>query len=385
MGRESTANILHIFLIFKALVEFFTFIPVNTVFVFIGFGCLGIFSIYWLLIYNRLILPVQNNVEVEWPPVSIIICIRNQFPVFKNNIHLFLEQNYPQFELLIVDDDSSDGLESWIREISQNEPKISYFKNQKTQAGKKQALTLGISNAQFEWLALTDADCKPEGKNWLQSMMQGITNDQKIILGYAPYQYVPGILNQFIRFECCFNALQFFAASHAGFPYMGSGRNLMYHRSIFNQQALQNERMYGDDDLLINARSNSDNTGLCLNPKSFIFTDAKSSYIDYFRQRWRHYAAALHYNLMSRVLLLFYFISFIGLYVCIFYLLIQKNYFIASSLYVCHLLVSWPVFRSKLKLFKEKNLSNFFPILQILYCLHLIFQFPFLWIKKKHW
>lgn len=79
-------------------------------------------------------------------------------------MHLFLEQKYPQFELLIVDDDSSDGLESWIREISQNEPKISYIKNQKTQAGKKQALTLGISNAQFEWLALTDADCKPEGK-----------------------------------------------------------------------------------------------------------------------------------------------------------------------------------------------------------------------------
>lgn len=108
----------------------------NTLIVFIGFGCLGIFSIYWLLIYNRLIIPVQKNAKAEWPPVSIIICIRNQFPVFKNNLHLFLEQQYPQFELLIVDDDSSDGLESWIREISQNEPKISYFKNQKTQAGK---------------------------------------------------------------------------------------------------------------------------------------------------------------------------------------------------------------------------------------------------------
>lgn len=216
-------------------------------------------------------------------------------------------------------------------------------------------------------------------------MMQCLNNNQKIILGYAPYHFTPGKLNQFIRFECCFNALQYLAASQIGFPYMGTGRNLMYHKSIFNPQALQNKQMYGDDDLLINAQSNSTNTIQCLNPESFIYTDAKSSYIDYFNQRWRHYAAALDYNLKSGILLLIYFSSFIGLYVCMFYLLYQNNYFIASSLYVCHLLVSWPIFCNKLNIFKEKNLCIYFPILQIVYCLHLILQFPFLWIKKKHW
>lgn len=353
--------------------------------VFVGFGCLGIFSIYWILIYNRLKPTIPNILFRDWPPVTLIICVRNQFSVFKERFHLFLEQDYPQFELMIVDDDSNDGLESWIRELSKDDAKISYFKNRKTQAGKKQALTLGISNAKFEWIGLTDSDCVPAGKNWLKSMIQSINNNQKIILGYAPYQFTPGILNQFIRFECCFNAIQYLSASQIGFPYMGIGRNLMYHKSIFNPQALQNKQMYGDDDLLINARSNSKNTTLCLNPDSFIYSDAKSSYIDYFKQRWRHYGAALHYNMFSSILLLIYFSSFIGLYLCLIALIYQKNYFIASSLYVCHLLVSWPVFCNKLKIIKEKNLCFYFPLLQIMYCLHLIFQIPFLWIKKKHW
>lgn len=340
---------------------------------------------YWLLIYNRLTQVHQKPIPENWPSVSIIICVRNQLSEFKHNVHLFLEQDYPHFELLIVDDDSTDGLESWIHEISKFTDKISYFKNQKTQEGKKQALTLGISNAKFDWLALTDADCKPTGPMWLKSMVACLNNNQKIILGYAPYQFTPGILNRFIRFECCFNALQYLSASQAGFPYMGSGRNLMYHKTVFNPIALQNEKIYGDDDLLINAVSDSKNTTNCLIPDSFICSEAKRTYARYFKQRWRHYAASLHYNLISSTLLLIYFSSFIGLYFCIILLIYYKNYFTASSLYVCHLLVSWPVFYTKLKIIKEKGLSGYFPILQVLYCIHLILQFPFLWIKKKHW
>lgn len=353
--------------------------------VYSAYSCLAIFSIYWLLIYNRLKNSYRQIIDPEWPPVSVIICIRNQSIVFKEAIKLFLEQDYPQYELLIVDDDSGDGLESWIYETKKIESKISYFKNNKTKAGKKQALTTGITNAKYKWLAFTDADCRPTGKYWLKSMMASRKKNDKIILGYAPYQYKQGFLNKFIRFESCFNALQYLSASQIGFPYMGSGRNLVYHKSVFNADALQNELMYGDDDLLINAQSNSKNTCNCIESESFIYSDAKSTYLGYFKQRWRHYAASLHYNISSSLLLLTYYCSFAGLYLSVLFLLYQKSFYMASSLYVCHLLVSWPVFCNKLKIFKEKELCLYFPFLQIIYFFHLLLQFPFLWIQKKQW
>src|SRR6185436_15548935 len=137
----------------------------------------------------------------------------------------------------LVDDDSDDGTEEWVTNLLQNYPKLKYYRNHKTAAGKKQALIMGISMASHSWIALSDADCRPASSSWLKTMMSYVGENTKIVLGYAPYSKQSGLLNKLIRYETSLSSHQYLSAAQLGFPYMGTGRNLVYHKSIFDTQA----------------------------------------------------------------------------------------------------------------------------------------------------
>ncbi len=339
----------------------------------------------WLLIFNKLSQrhPAVNRSDPV--PVSIIICARNARHHLERNLPKFLAQKYPEFELILVDDDSDDGTEEWIKSILVDYPRLRYYRNHKTSAGKKQALNLGISNASHSWIALSDADCKPGSPFWLKTMMSNVSESTKIVLGYAPYEKNPGLLNKLIRLETVLNAIQYLSAADLGFPYMGCGRNLVYHKSIFDTQSLQVHLAYGDDDLLINAKSTKENTVFSLHPDSFIYSNPATSYPGYFKQKWRHYAAAHEYSWGIKMYLFIYFISLVGFYGSFVALLFFKLYAIAFICLISKMVFTWPVFYKQCRVLNEKDLINYFPLLSWMYVVHLIFQIPFLWIKKKKW
>ncbi len=349
-------------------------------FLYIAILSQGILTIYWLLIYSSLkYYKTQASVSKQFP-VSIIICVRNQLNQIQSNLEFFQTQVYPEFEIILVDDDSTDGLEEWVNDQKFDINKFSYLKIEKTKDGKKQALTSGILHARYDYLALSDADCKPISNRWLQSMMEARQENHKIVLAYAPYQTSPGLLNKFIRFETAFNALQYLSFAQRNIPYMGVGRNLIYHKSLFHLDALHLNLSFGDDDLFINAVAKPDNTSICLNPDSFVMSQPKYSYAHYFKQRWRHYAASHHYKTSSKIILAVYFGSMYCFYLSLFVLLVQKDFFSFSILLCLHGFILWPVFCTKMNLLKEKGLCLIFPLLLGFYCLHLMLLFPFGWV-----
>jgi glycosyltransferase involved in cell wall biosynthesis len=86
---------------------------------------------------------------------SIIIPTYNRKDLLLNAVNSIINQNNNNWELIIVDNYSTDGTEEAIKFI--NEPKIKFYKNLKTGLVAK-SINMGIKKAQGEWIGFLDSD-----------------------------------------------------------------------------------------------------------------------------------------------------------------------------------------------------------------------------------
>lgn len=104
--------------------------------------------------------------------ISVIIPLYNKQAYIKRAINSVLNQSFNRFELIIIDDGSTD--QSSIRVKEFDDPRISYY--YKTNGGESSARNLGITNAKFNYIAFLDAD-----DEWLPIHLEMVNS---IILRY---------------------------------------------------------------------------------------------------------------------------------------------------------------------------------------------------------
>lgn len=327
----------------------------------------------------------EKPAETAWPPVSLVICSRNGLRDLKNYLHHWLQQDYPEFEIILIDDGSNDGTEAYVRNLIPLNPHLKYHYLEKIHSGKKLALLTSVRFAKYKWLALSDVDCEPAGKLYLKAMMQSLQKDTDLLIGYAPYRPKKGLLNAFIRFESCLNAIQMFGAAAFGYAYAAVGRNLVYKKELLTADALRMDLPYGDDDLLLQHYAQGISAEYCLDPNGFTYTEAETRYMDYFRRKSRHYATSRAYNNTSKIFLTLYFMSLICFYICLIILGFSAYANFALGLLFLKYSLIWPLFCILTKRFREPGLCKSFPLLELLYVCHLLLQFPYLLKKRKHW
>lgn len=291
-------------------------------------------QVYFYLRYYRKAYFKKSSVykkpENSFEPVSIIICARNEGYNLEKNLPVILEQDYPDYEVIVVNDRSEDDTEEILKRFATKYPRlhVSEVRNEPMFThGKKLALTLGIKAAENEWLLMTDADCVPAGKNWLSLMQRNFTKGKDIVLGYGGYKKRKGLLNMLIRYETAFTAMQYMGMAAAGKPYMGVGRNLAYRKSLFfsNKGFATHSNLYsGDDDLFVNETANSTNVAVEVHPESFTLSDPETSFKSWYIQKKRHLTTGPRYTFgtkfrlvlenFSRMLLLASFIVLLVIY-----------------------------------------------------------------------
>jgi poly-beta-1,6-N-acetyl-D-glucosamine synthase len=324
---------------------------------------------YWSLVFARLAFyqPPKRKLEPEesLPPVSIVICARNEAENLKKNLDRFLNQNYPSFEIVVVNDCSSDDSEQVILQIQKEYPNLRLLSVEEAHPpGKKFALTKGIEAAQHEILLLSDADCFPASPNWIRHMQAALRGKKQIALGFSPYTSSKSILNIFIRFEAIHTAIQYFSFALVHFPYMGVGRNLSYLRALYVQaggfvahQAIAS----GDDDLFINEIATGENTEVIHDPESFVFSTPKTTWEGFYYQKSRHLTTGTRYRWQHQLLLGGLSASHFGHYLGIFALLMLGGWRAALIIYLARMLVvallSWRI----LRLFQALELWKWLP------------------------
>lgn len=265
---------------------------------------------YYLWVFTQVSVrkkPKGHAVEPSTPPVSVVICARNEEDNLRNFLPKVLEQDYPDFEVVVVNDCSTDGTDMLLSTMLGEHPRLrvtSINENAKFMHNKKLALTVGIKSAKHEWLLLTDADCHPESPRWLASMAERFVRPNEIVIGYGGYTAQPGLLNKLIRFDTMFNAMAYlgFAINHH--PYMAVGRNLAYNKELFFRNrgfASHSHIASGDDDLFVRDAANGRNTAVCLAPESFTRSVPCSTYKEWIKQKTRHISTSAHYRLADKM------------------------------------------------------------------------------------
>lgn len=248
----------------------------------------------------------------ELAGVSLLLCFRNEAARLAKYVPLLLAQEYPHFELLAVDDYSTDRSAEIIAALAAKDSRLRLIRPpQPTRAGKKDALSYGISQAKYPFLLLTDADCAPSSDTWLRQMTAPLRCAQaakNLVLGYSPYRALPagGWLNDFQRFETRYTAFQYLGLARIGYPYMGVGRNMAYHRSFFEAAGGFQGHAHlpgGDDDLLVGQQAEDQSTALITQFSAWAWSEPSLHWRDYLGRKFRHISVGAHYRPVHQILL----------------------------------------------------------------------------------
>lgn len=242
------------------------------------------------------------------PAVSVIVCAHNEYTNLEDYLTILLSQDYPCFEVIVVDDGSEDETDLLLERMSRQHPNLYHTfvpKGARVLSSKKLALTIGIKAAHHENILLTDADCRPESKYWIREMAGGFANEKtEVVLGFSPYFEKKGLLNRLISYETLFYGLQYMGMARAGKPYMGVGRNLAYKRSTFFStggfKGLLSNRA-GDDDLFVNRVATKNNTAVVCNRDSLVWSIAKDNWHEWIHQKRRHLSVSPQYRANTKL------------------------------------------------------------------------------------
>lgn len=329
---------------------------------------------YYLGIFGKFAFAKAQKITPKRIPISVIVCAKNEEENVAKFIPLLAEQNYPDFEIVLIDDASSDTTLDIFEGFEKQYSNIRLVKVENNEAfwgNKKYALTLGIKAAKKEYLLFTDADCYPTSKEWITAMSSQFTMQKTIVLGYGGYEKIPNsLLNKIIRFETLLTAIQYFSWAKIGNPYMGVGRNLAYKKDeFFNVNGFINHIQVrsGDDDLFINEAATSKNTTIAYNPESFTYSKPKTTFKDWLIQKRRHIATANHYKKIDQLQLgVFYCSQLLFIILPIILLSFQFQWILVLSLLFVRYLCAWLVVGFSAGKLKEKDLKFWFPVVEIL-------------------
>ncbi|MDR3652100.1 MAG: glycosyltransferase [Paludibacter sp.] len=283
----------------------------------IAFGLLLLVFIYQLYFYFRYlngVLRLQTKINKNkisfltvQPSVSVIICAKDESDNLRKFLPFVLQQDYPDFEVIVINDGSTDDTEILLNNLCVEYPNLRTTfvpVGANNRSTKKLGLTLGIKAAKNDILLFTDADCMPEDKCWIARMVRNFTPETEFVLGYGAYFNKKGFLNQLITYDTLFIALQYMGMAAARKPYMGVGRNLAYRKQTFFDNkgfASSLHLSAGDDDLLINKASNSKNTRVEISPDSITWSEPKKTYRDWLFQKERHLSVSSYYKSSSKL------------------------------------------------------------------------------------
>ncbi len=351
------------------------------------------YQIYFYTHYIQGILRLRSAVnkgkvtfQTEQLPVSVIICAKDEVDNLRKYLPFVLQQEYPDFEVIVVNDGSTDETEDLLTDLKKT---YSNLRSTFVPVGvtnlstKKLALTLGIKAAKNDWLLFTDADCMPEDKTWISRMARNFNPGVEFVLGYGAYMKKKGFVNRLITYDTLFIALQYMGFALTGKPYMGVGRNMAYRKDVFfrNKGFASNLNLRsGDDDLMVNRAANGFNTKVEIAPDSVTWSEPNKRFRDWYFQKERHLSVASFYKAQSRFRLSLEPVTRGLFYVCFMLAMVFGSLItmiVAGVLLLARLVVQMVVINRSSKHFDGRKYIFMLPVFDIILPLITLFLLTF--------
>ena len=266
---------------------------------------------YYLYFYRKLYQHAANNDEVntttidnddkELPGISIIISAKNEAENLRKNLPFILNQQYPNFEIIVVDNASTDSTSDVLKSFRKNHPNLyttfipigSHALN-----NKKLALTLGIKAAKHEILLFTEADTKPLSNKWVYEYAKAFNKDKDIVLGCCQLEIEKGFFKKYILFDNLFSGIKYTSMVLVNKTYMGIGRNMAFKKNLFFDNkgfsSLLNMED-GEDNVFINRIATKDNATLVSSPDSMVVSNVIDDFFSWRSIKTTYLTTRKHY------------------------------------------------------------------------------------------
>lgn len=243
------------------------------------------------------------------PSVSVVMVAHNEGSYLRDNLVYLLEQDYPNYEVIVVDYLSTDDTKFVLQVCGDNYPNlktIPFKEDINFFSGKKYPLSIGIRSAANDIILLTEPDSVPKGFDWIRGMMEGYAHNADIVIGYSGLRQDKGMLNAMMQYDNLTWTSHSFGCAIMGNPYTANGRNLSYKRQFFFDRGAFTRHYAepeGADDLFVNQNANRRNTEVVLDERSFVQTNPRSSFAAWHKLRKMRYASKRFYGVKDMMML----------------------------------------------------------------------------------
>jgi cellulose synthase/poly-beta-1,6-N-acetylglucosamine synthase-like glycosyltransferase len=367
---------------------------------------LGFLTAYYALVILALIMGIRRLQHVKFtakPFVSVIVAARNEEANMHSLLDCLLRQDYPEYEIIIVNDRSTDRTPAIIEQSQQqntNIRRIDITIPSPDMPSKKHALARGIAESKGEILVFTDADCLPPS-TWLSRMIQGFEKKVGLVAGYSPYllrQESPSrepsaftsLFLKFIQYEEFKGATWSAGSIGLNRGWLCTGRSLAYRRAVYDEVGGFEDIRHsvsGDDDLFLQTvrRRTTWQIRYITSPGSYVPTWAPPTFREFVKQRIRHFSAGKYFSFpMKLFLLLFHFANLMIL------LSLMSGFVFGNSVvsflpYVIKSILDTTLFFTAAPVFGEKQFGPSFLFMEILVILYNSLIGPLGFLKRFEW
>ena len=313
--------------------------------------------------------------------VSVIIPMRNEENNIGNILNDITSQDISEknYEIIVVDDHSTDNSCEIVLELCNKNPNISLLNLPDKDFGKKKAIACGIDNAKANLIVTTDVDCRIKD-TWLSTILS-FYEIHKPKMMICPVEILPDktLFSKLQSLE--FASLTGSAAGATGInrPIMCNGANLVFEKEIFRdcKNKLPEETISGDDVFLMLAikKLHRDKILFLKSDKSIVYTKPQATIREFIQQRIRWTSKSRYYSdidiiftaSMVLIMNIFLLLSIIGIFVNFSFFPIFIYLFVLKT--IIDLIFLYPV----VSFFKKRKLLAFLIPLQLIYPVYISF------------
>ncbi|MCR4658818.1 MAG: glycosyltransferase [Bacteroidales bacterium] len=246
--------------------------------------------------------------DSDLPGISVVMVAHNDADWLRDNLVYLLEQDYPDFEVVVVDYMSQDDTPFVLKLCAENYPHlkvVSFKEDVNLFQGKKYPLSIGIKSAKNNILLFADPDCVPNNFSWLRGMVKGYFRaDIRIVLGFCGIKECKSLFGLMQQYDNLAYSANYLGAALLGHPYTGSGRNLSYKRDFFFKKGAfisHYDIAEGADDLFVYQNAKRRNTAVCIEPDACLAAEPRKSFAKWHEQRLNRQATRGRHSLASRI------------------------------------------------------------------------------------
>ena len=203
------------------------------------------------------------------PPVSVVVVIGNEIDYLYEYIPVLLEQDHPEYEIVIVNDCGGTDVTIAMEQMAAHNPKIkctTISKDDKFNHSRKMPLMVGIKAAKYDNIVMTHSLALPTTNKWLSFIARGFVGAD-IVISYNSMEQGTSLASKIIRASDFHSTTRALTAACNGKAYKASMCNMGYTKNIFFKNGFSHLRLsLGEDDLFIQRIATKQNVAVIINP-----------------------------------------------------------------------------------------------------------------------